>query len=205
MATVGGGYFVSDALTYGMPDVATQQFYQDRISSLQNTGHNFGFTQDLLNTATQIVSSIDVTNIIDRARAVINKIDSFLRPNVVSELTSLQDFQVAGSVMQRWVMANPVVRERYQESRLDGYSDSYIDTYPKTLAEDHNDYRMVMTGIVQIDDKGTTYTVDYYQNLDEPEELSSSEKFDILSSWRNIENILAEEDKDPTSPWGDSL
>lgn len=206
MATVGGGYFVSDALVFGIPDQKTQSFFENKINQIRGTNHLMGFSENMLSMCKKVADTISIENIKETSKKIIKKIDNFLRPNIVNELRRLEDFQVAGPMMQRFIMANPVVRQRYHEQRLDGYSDSYVDYEPNKIGEEHTDYRLVMSGIQQIDNDGNSYSVDYYQNLDTDDlTLSSMDKFDILSSWINIENILAEEVYDPTSPWGDEL
>lgn len=210
MATIGGGYAVANAIAFGMPDVQTQNFYAQRLNNLVSMGATAGFTQSFLDSAVNVVASLNVNNIIDKATAVINKIKGFFRPNVISQLRTLEDFQVAGSVMQNLLMVEPSIRARYQEQRLNGYRDSYVDPFPNLKTEQHPDYRDVMTGIVQSDSEGQTFTMQYFHNRtpgDDSEQYkhTSTQKFGVVDSWATLREFMAAGGKDPTDQWNGDL
>lgn len=210
MATIGGGYAVANAIAFGMPDASTQSYFAERINNLVTMGASSGFTEGFLNTAVNIVKSLNADNIIDRASALVNKIKGFFRPNVVSYINTVEDFQVAGSVMQNYLMADPVVRERYQEQRLNGYQDTYVDPWPHLPTLQHPDYRDVMSGITQVESDGTSYRVDYFHSRMEagdhdPDRLSTVQKSYIINSRERLREFLTAEEKDPTDQWNGNL
>lgn len=141
------------------------------------------------------------------AKAALNQVRGFFQPNTIRALRSIEDFQVAGTVMQRWLMANPVLRTQYHAQKCDGYSDSYVDTQPGKIGENHLDWRMVMTDMVQETDDGGWKTVQY---VDEPlngEEhaLDFMDKVSIHKSWLNQNVFIAAAGKDSSSPWNTDL
>ena len=60
--------------------------------------------------------------------------------------------------MKRYIMANPHVREAYQEQRIAGYDGTYKDPFADDTIENHYDYRRVMNGVV-VDSVEHDYTV----------------------------------------------
>lgn len=105
------------------------------------------------------------------------------------------------TTMQRYMMANPVIRNLYHKQRCDGYSGSYIDTDYGVSGENHEDYRMINNGIVRENDDGWQYT-NYFDILDENgnEKLTASEKFKILSVW-DVANAFIKAGEDPTDKY----
>ena len=89
----------------------------------------------------------------------------------------------------------------YHDQRLDGYSDTYVDTDPGVIGEQHYDYRRVMSGIMAPVADELYYTSYIEQLRDEADELTASDQFRILDTWANIENLILSGGKDPTSPW----
>ena len=210
MATIGGGYAVANAIAFGMPDTQTQNYYMERVNNLVSMGANSGFSQGFLDTAVKVVNSLNASNIIEKATAVINKIKGFFRPNVISRIDTITDFQIAGSVMQNYLMADPVIRELKKEQLISGYQDSYIDPFPLLSTFDHPDYRDVMTGIVQTDKDGCSYHIQYLHNRqvkDDTSEniLSSEQKFCIIDSRAMLREFALAGGKDPTDQWNSDL
>lgn len=126
--------------------------------------------------------------------------------NEIRELKTVDDMQQAPLKMQRYVMANPVVRQWYHDQRLDGYSDTYVDRFPRVTGEDHYDYRRVMNGIVEVEDDGQWYFVEYNEELiDGDRELLADEQFDIYNTWQRMATKLFEGEDDPTSVYNSEL
>ena len=139
-----------------------------------------------------------------------NVLKSFVSSNTVTTdrvmtLFEVNQFQGAGVQMQRWVMANPVVREMYHAQRCEGYVDTYVDVEPKRIGDDHYDYRRVMDGVVVIDDDNW-YAKCYVEELKEGDrDLSHGEKMDIIQTWSRLEYLIALNMEDPTSADGGFL
>ncbi len=136
-----------------------------------------------------------------RTRNAIKASGSTYFDNVVLPLLDINQIQQASLFMQRWVMAEPTIREIYQDQRCDGYSATYVDAFPGKVGDDHYDYRRVMDGVVLNDPEDTLVAKFYMDDIYEGdrEELSHGEKVDILSTWEIVKIALQSTDRDPTS------
>ena len=152
------------------------------------------------------------------AKAAIRATKGLFHPNAIVQLDSLDDLRSAQPVMQRYLMANPIVRELYNEQRIDGYSDTYVNVHGKAIGHDHYDYRRVMDGIVvdhelqsmltgkAVDETepewtSTTYIEDL---LPEDRELQAMEQADMINNYR-LQAIAISQLKDPTNLFGGNI
>jgi len=55
--------------------------------------------------------------------------------NYYDNIQSFTDAQNANMLMQRWIMANPNVRQLYLDQNLDGYSATYCNVFGKDVGE----------------------------------------------------------------------
>ena len=140
-------------------------------------------------------------------RAAINKAGSLFSPDVIKELKTISDMQVAKQTMQRFIMANETVRDMWQNRKCEGFADTYIDFEPKAIGENHYDFRRVMDGVVRENkETGEFFVRTYFEELREDDvPLSTGDKIDILNTWNNVEYMMAMAAKDPTSPWNSDL
>lgn len=107
------------------------------------------------------------------------------------ELNTFDQFRQANMTMQRWVMANPVVREQYLKNNIDGYSNTYENIFGDAVGQNHYDYRRVMNGVVIDDDPEYEWKMyEYHDQLQIGDrELDHYEKTLILNTW-NASNEL---------------
>lgn len=110
--------------------------------------------------------------------------------NYFEQLTTFQQLQNANLVMQRWVMANPQMKELYNNQNLDGYSDTFKNVSGKGVGESDYNYRMVMDGVVTPTDDGFIIKNYLEDHLLGDKELSTFEKTKILNTWDAIDWIL---------------
>lgn len=149
------------------------------------------------------ISRSDTT--LELARMAVNQVSGVYQHDVVRSINTLEGFQIATPVMQRWLMAEPTVRELYHQQRLDGWSDTYVDHAPGKVGEDHYEWRRVNSGIVKFTDDGW-YCDEYSEELYEPDdELSHSDQVRIMRSqdWLKALALQAMKDSttDPTNAW----
>ena len=123
---------------------------------------------------------------IELTKAALNQITGIFQADVIRYISDISHFQIATPIMQRYIMANPIVRHMYHDQRLDGYSDTYVDTDPGVIGEKHYDYRRVMSGIMTPIGDDLYYTSYIEQLRDEADELTASDQFRILDTWANI-------------------
>ena len=209
MIVVKGGSAAYRALVFGPQNQSNQNFFDSQVASVINAGNEFG--QAFANRVLEIRETFNNSAAVQLAKAALNRTRGIFSPNVVKTLTEVQDMQIAKSVMQRWMMANPVARELYNHQRCDGFSDSYVDMQPGKIGENHYDYRRVMDGMVQMSEDG--FFIDMYaeQILPEDEDFDFDEQRQVLRTWMNLEHAIAlahkdpEKHRDPTSAWNNSL
>lgn len=192
-----------DAAVYGEPDPSifnymarhaarATQFFTDTARNMFDSAHN-------------LFRRIDYSEALRVARAVQRGMCNLWQPDVVSHYTNIGQLQHAGLTMQRWLMAEPTTRELYHRQGCDGYSGSYIDMHPGMVGEMHYDYRRVMDGVVQSDEKGWHATTYMDELLEGDVELLPEQQADILRSWELLRKKIEEKGEDPTSRYNDSL
>ena len=199
-----GGEALGSVL-FGQPNQATIGYFdsvRERIG--QKANH---YLDDFVETSKQIYDSIYSARALELSRAAINKAGALFLPDVIKELKTMTEFQTAKPLMRSWIMANPVVRERFQAGRCEGYGDNYFDFEPGKIGEDHYDYRRVMTGVLHVDETSNELVArEYFEELREGDELfTPGQQLDILNSWDNVEVMMALAAKDPTSEWNCDL
>lgn len=193
-------YFKS--AVYGAPDWKALEFLSNQYNNISTFAKDTSL--EFFNNAKMMYDKLSGSTAMRMARQASAMVGTMWDADEIRYLKALTDIQLAKTVMQRWIMANPVVREMYHAQAVDGYSDTYIDLHPGDIGENHYDYRRVMNGIaVEVDDRILCTT--YPDELLDEKELSIEEQVDILLTWDQIEKHLNERKEDPTSKWGSSL
>lgn len=193
-----------DAIVYGEPHPSTVSFLQQQVSQFSDTLTNAG--RAFMEKSRQAFDFFNSSEAMRFARDAMQRVrGAFETPGIVN-LWDLAQMQGASLTMQRWIMANPVVRKMYHEQRCDGYSDTYIDMAPCAIGKDHYDYRRVMDGYMQTTPEGDWKIEHYLESLTEGDrDLMHEEKIDIMLTWSAMDLVLALSQDDPTSPVGGSL
>jgi hypothetical protein len=193
-----------DSLVYGETHPGTMQFLQNQISNIGDSLSEAG--RSFLEKGRDLFEQYHSSAALQFARETVKKVKGAFETKYICSIWDMKGFQSAPMVMQRWVMANPVVREMYHAQRCDGYSDTYIDVHEKDIGEKHYDYRRVMDGVLVFDEKDHYHSTHYLDELIEGDrDLLHSEKNDILKTWDALEYLLALGGEDPTSNVGDTL
>jgi len=190
-----------DAICYGQHHPSTINFLRDQFNTVRST-----LTEParlFMEKGREMFEHFNGTEAMRFARDVVNRVKGVTSINIdnVKPLITLAELQSAGLVMQRWVMANPNVRERYHNQQLDGYFGSYIDMSPQDIGVDHYDYRRVMDGVVQITDNAWKIVQYHDQLVEGDRDLMIEEKSDIIHTWSALDYLLAL-NEDPTNPNG---
>nr|DAN66572.1 MAG TPA: hypothetical protein [Caudoviricetes sp.] len=142
----------------------------------------------------------ELVNLRDRMRR--NKQRAVRDFDDIQAYASLDDFVMATPRMRRWIIANPSLRKRYRRKELSGWDNEVQDDLQFT-PEEHPDYQYVTNGML-IDDKYTEYVNVFVENIRDTEELSFSERTDVVLTWDTAEKLI-EQRYDPTSKWGAML
>lgn len=182
-----------DYLLYPEQSYATQSYILQQLDNYQNLFHET--EQQYMQKARQLYDSIHNSQTARAARAAIRSVKGILRPDVICEMLDLEDVRSAQPVMQRFIMAQPTIRQLYQQQRCDGYHEGYYDAWPNQIKDNHYDYQLVMNGIIQefTDSDGndcwkaTNYVNDLLPN---DRELDFTQKVDILHTWEIVEMAI---------------
>lgn len=215
MSALMSGVDAFNAKAFGNPHPNNVQYftqqYQDIVQNASMFVGDLGkqFVQAAASVYQQYVSPTALA----RIRNILRHATNDSANDTIRSLGTLEEFQNASLVMQRWVMAEPLVREKYQAQLIDGYSDTYLDVEPGASGLSHYDYRSVTEGMVEYSQNdegevdGLVY-VNYYQAdglRSEDRLLEVEEKTDILDVWHNVRVYLRQGAEDPTAPQGGYL
>lgn len=194
-----------DAVVYGEQNPANLSYFQNQIKSISNTLTSVG--QNFFSNANALYEKFNGSEAMRLVKAANRAVKSLFKPNKIYSIFELEEMQQTSSVMQRWIMANPVVREMYHKQSCDGFSDTYVDMHPGQIGENHYDYRRVMDGVICDDQINDEWYVKFY--IDELEtgdkHLNHDDKVDILTTWSIAEMFIKAGGDDPTSPYNSSL
>lgn len=197
--------YAFDSIVYGEKHPANLDYFrqqtQNIVSNIQDAGRSFFSNLSELN------ERFNGSEAMRLGRAAMRAAKSIFRPNIISAITDMGDMQQSPNVMQRWIMANPVVRDLYHNQGCDGYADTYIDYHPGKIGEDHYDFRRATEGLVQIDEVTDDWFVKLYPDdlYEGDKHLSLDEKVDIIDTWSIIEMFVRAGKEDPTSASNSNL
>ena len=199
----GGNTDSFDMLAFPMQNPANAHYIQHQLANFSQSLTDIG--RKFIETSQQIYERVNDSNVLRTARAAIRMAGGMFHPNEIVELTTLQELRFAQPIMQRYIMAEPNLRELYNKQQCDGYSDSYANIDPGCIKEDHYDYRRVMHGIIvdKVDEEGndTWSATQYYQeNRGDDIELPFDEQVAILQTW-DIVKLFVNAGADPSDPF----
>jgi len=200
--------YVLDSLLYPELSSNSKEWIRDRF--YQGTENLTDVGRRLYSTAEDFFKRATDGSIERSIRGMYRSLKGIHRPNVIYSIDTLEECRLAKPIMQRYIMAEPTLREIYHRQMCDGYSDSYVDIWPTLKGQDHPDYRKVMSGAVQlIDEKGNTdkgwRVTMYADDLDEGDRmLEPDEQFVCRSAWDVVRDAI-EQKIDPTNIFGGEL
>lgn len=195
-----------DALLYGESHPGTVEYLRNEVERasmsdiLTDTGRAF------MKGAAETFEYFNGSRAMDFARSVVGKAKGLFQQNYIIPLTTVAELRDATVTMQRWIMAHPETRKRFNDQRIDGFADTYVDMDPGAWGETHYDYRRVTEGLLVTDDKGDRF-VEYIEPLREGDRrLTMSEQLSIKeATWDYLDLVYAIGEEDPTNPTGGKL
>lgn len=198
-----GGPQMFNCLAYKEKHPSTLAFVQSQFENISNTLNEAG--RQFYAGLQSVFDAANSSEAMRRARLAMQKVANVFQPDIVRSVFELNEIQSSQLVMQRWIMANPVVRSMYHEQRCDGFSETFVDRFPGQIGENHYDYRRVMHGMVQDDSEHDWKASFYLDELFEGDrELEFDEQIAIRDTWEVVEAYL-KRGEDPTSPFGNKL
>ena len=203
MQVVYGGDIAFNALLYPEQNPVNAQFIQEQFNYIPDTLSDIGL--EFVERTKNLYEKFHGSEVAQIAMNAIASVGRLFNPNQIEPLHSLTEIQTAVGVMQRWMMANPVMRELHNTQRCSSYDGEYQDNYPGTIGQSHYDYRRVMQGIAYERADGEMVFDEYVEDLVEGDrELKITEQASILSSW-DIQNMFIKAGHDTSSTYGEKL
>lgn len=199
--TIGGGQLGFDALLYKPPSEQVMEYIHTNIArasdALGTMGNNF------INTVKNTYDKFNNQAVINMGKSILYGAGTHMNENVIMPL-SMDNLPTANYGMQQYIIANPAVNQMVLDNMCNGFQETYYDGEQGVYGTERNDYRRVMSGVVQEHDDGSLYMTQYSSSEDEELELHTMDKFSVLDTWDSIAQALAA-GIDPTSPDGDEL
>lgn len=142
--------------------------------------------------------------VVNATRKAVAAASGFDAPSVILPIFTPEAMRAASLSMQRFLMADTEIRQMFHKHRIDGWSDTYVDTSPKLIGADHYDHRVSMHGVVErheAEEGNVSYSVTEYKGELKPwdKPLSTSERLDIRRSAMYLRSKLKKGLDDLTS------
>lgn len=193
-----------DYMLYPEQNPVNRQYIETQLNNYSHTLTDIG--RNFVETSRAIYEKINDSTAVRAAKAAVRMAKGLFHPNTIVPLETLEELRAAQPVMQRWVMAEPTIRQIYHKQRCDGYSDTYLDYEPGKIGDQHYDYRRVMDGIIvdTVDENGndswefTTYSEELRES---DRELEFHEQKAILGTW-DIVKMFVEAGEDISNIFG---
>ena len=155
------------------------------------------------NLAQAIMSQIPVYNhmaVVSSLHQIHNRAESVRQGDNIQYLSTIEQIQNANNVMMRYIMADPYIRDLYDQGLCYGYGDQYV---PEACSVyDTTEYRRVMNGLQVESEDGSGMEMTTWIYHDPSDVLTASQADDILATQRNARYHLRKQLMDPTNPFG---
>jgi hypothetical protein len=166
------------------------------------TNANIGF----IDRAAQAFERYNGAEAINFARKTLSKVTGLFDAPRIMEYSTLQQFQQANTVMQRWIMAEPTFRTLYHKQMCDGYADTYVDMHPGKVGVDHYDWRRMNNSMTRFQPDGGYIISQYADELLEGDRAPVfSERVALQFTCEAVRAYAEVCNDDPTSPVGGKL
>jgi len=193
-----------DYLLYPEQHPNTFNYIQNQFQNIGSTIMESGrkFVED----SKKLVEQFYDSSVERAARAAVRMAKNIVNPNAINRYDSLEELQSAPPLMQRYIMAEPYIRDKYHHQLCSGFAGNYIDMDPSFLRHEHYDFRRVENGVIRFEgDNEQWISTTYFEDLREGDkELTWDQKIDIRHNQR-IAKMFALAGEDPTSPWGEKI
>lgn len=191
------------AMAYGRPSEKTFGFLDQSISHFTNSLADYA--QNFYSTCRSVYNRIDNSEAMRLVKAAYGAIDTYAMHDVIQRLDNIHQMQNAPNVMIPWLMANPVVRELYQERGCAGYGEMYENMYGASIGMEHVEYRAATHGLWrEVDGE---MVCDIYPDIScNPKlQLTIDEQLDITNAWLDMNEYIERGGVDPTSRFNAKL
>lgn len=192
---VHGGTDSFNAMIYQQPNNAVLNYINNNIEAarvmLGNVGSSF------INTAKEMYNRYNGTEALNRTKMLMMNVGSHLNNDTIHYVSQAQIHNM-NMIMQRYVMANPIISDLNSKNMCNGFQETYFDMEPDTYGTEREDYRRVMDGMLTFNKEGYSI-LNHYMSSNEEEPLHITEKISILDTWEMVERLIVG-GIDPTDP-----
>lgn len=198
------GVDLMDIAAGGHLDTATTSWLADRSSALRENMSSTAMSW--FNTAKSFVQVIDTSSAIQALRNITSKQENVWNTNNIYQCGSIEELQIANPVQQRYIMAQPRLRDMFLNNSVEGYGDSYVNYGGDNVGDKHYDYRRVTNGIM-MEQPDESFTVKvFFEEIPEGDvELTLHQQVDCIRNWNMVDRALDAHEMDPTSQIGNML
>lgn len=200
-----GGLDTFRSMAYKTPNRDSMEYLERYAGNFSNRISSR--VSDYFEQQREIIKPMNFRELRSNTLAALRSLDNLFTIDAIQYLNEIGTIQHAPEVMRKYIMANPRVRRRYHEQRIDGYGENYTDRYPGQVEHEDPVYRSVMDGIVQQNEEGDCWYWDYDVAGDDynEQDLTLEEKYEILDTWVAVDHLLDENQSDPTSQFNNNL
>ena len=181
---VSGGEVAMDALlsrnNHPNNEMVLNQMHQQFQTKYANI--NNSFTQDY-NNMFAIYRNDDVTRY---SKQLMASVTDLVNDDQIYVIDS-NNYTNINIGMMKWMMCNPHIQDMYQDDKISGYEEAYIDIEEGVDSLERGDYLTVMDGVAC---HSNGYDTEYYSDT-RYEELDDIEQMAILDSWYNLDQLMA--------------
>lgn len=189
---------------FGTLSNASVNYLQTQLQSLSQLGGAYG--KSLYQNALQAFEAINGNAAVHAAKAILSQTADMVSADVIRPLWTLDELQAAKPVMQQWIMTSPLLRKAWQDGRIEGYSDTYVDPEPGVAAENMMAYKKLWDGVfVPHKEQAWQYTDHGLEFTDNHNSMDIRDVANILQTQWRAESIYEEGEDDPTSQYGAKL
>jgi hypothetical protein len=196
-----------NAILFPEQSPMVDQYIQNQLNNFSTTLTDIG--RQFVETSRALYDKVNDSNAVRLAKAAVRMAKGMFHPNAIIPLETVEDLRAAQPMMQRYIMAEPMLREQFHKQLVDGFADTYADIDPGLIGVHHYDYRRVMNGVVQdtteVDSEDNVVhgwvSMNFYEDLrGEDRELDFTEQHSILRTWDVVRMAMAA-GRDPTDPF----
>ena len=197
------GVDLMDIAAGGFLDSSTTNWIQDRTQALMSTVS--ATTAGWFNKARTFYQTISETDAVQALRNLTAKADLSWKGNNIHLCTSIEQIQASNPVLQRYLMAEPNLRQLYLNQSCEGFAGVYNNVHGNAVGVNHYDYRRVTDGMLMVSESEIEWN-DFYELIpDNDKELELYEKADMIRNWNLVNIALDANEMDPSSPIGNLL
>jgi len=183
----------ASAALFHAPMQETANFMHQRMTDFsKNVSESFASVGEGMASRFETVRAAVQNQTVDLLR---NRLNSVWQTNSIRKLDTIVEIQQAPLVMRNLIMANPVLKKKWNNDLLEGWDGEYVGDKTSVGESDYN-YRRVMDGVIKDDFTHTNYH-ESLVNLDDA--LDIIKKDAVLHVWDVCNNSSLVDTVDMTS------